>query len=145
MSNTKNLLGFNLDKAYGEYRKRISGRIKYVESTLGGAMYDGNAKYDKGTFAAIARELMGKNNILEATPGETAKLVINYQSYGDFTYQQAEALKAHYEATTGLKMSIQQARSKSREISDYYNKLKQQGYSIEEAKKEVSWIFFGSK
>lgn len=145
MSNIKDLLGFNLDRAYNEYKKRIRNRIKYVEQTLGGGMYDGNDPYTKQHFATVVRELMGRNGFDELEPGQAAKLAINYQSYGDFTTSQANALKAHFEEAHGLKLTTQQARARSKEISDYYNKLKAQGYTIEEAKKEISWIFFGSK
>lgn len=138
----KELWGVNIDRAYNEYKKRIKGRIKYVENTLGGAMYDGNAAYDKETFRAVLFERMGDTPELD--PGEAAKLVINYQSYGDFTTAQAEALRKHME-TKGEHLTIKEARAKSREISEYYEDLKKKGYSIEEAKKEISWVFFGSK
>lgn len=138
----KELWGVNIDKAYNEYKKRVKGRIKYVENTLGGGMYDGNATYDKETFRAVLFERMGDTPELD--PTAAAKLVVNYQSYGDFTVNQAEALKKHME-TKGEHLTTEQARAKSKEISEYYEDLKKKGYSIEEAKKEISWVFFGSK
>lgn len=145
MSNTKDWFGFNLDRAYNEYKKRIRNRVKYVENTLGGSMYDGNEPYTKTHFATVVHELMGRSNLDELEPSQAAKLAITYQSYGDFSTQQAKALQAHYAETHGIQLTPQQARAKSKEISDYYNQLKQQGYSVEEAQKEISWIFFGSK
>lgn len=143
MSKTKELFGFDVDKAYKEYKKRIGGRIKYVER-IGGAMFDGNDVYDKNAFTAIATELINRKGLDFSDPSETAKWVVNYQSYGDFTTSQAEALKKHMEAQ-GQHLTVEQARAKSREISEYYEDLKKKGYSIEEAKKEISWVFFGSK
>lgn len=138
----KELWGVDVDKAYNEYKKRIKGRIKYVEGTLGGGMYDGNATYDKETFRAVLFERMGDRP--EMNPAEAAKIVVNYQAYGDFTINQAEALKRHME-TKGEHLTTEQARAKSREISEYYEDLRKKGYTVEEAKKEISWIFFGSK
>lgn len=139
----KELWGVDLDKAYSEYKKRLKGRIKYVEQTLGGTMYAGNQTYDKGEFEAVLFSRMEDTSGLSAA--EAAKLVVNYQSYGDFTYKQADALKRHVEKTTGQQITTEQARAKSREISDYYETLKKKGYSAEAAQKEISWIFFGSK
>lgn len=145
MSNIKDLLGFNLDRAYTEYKKRIKNRIKYIEQTLGGGMYDGNNLYSKQHFATVVRELMGRKGFDELEPGQAAKLAVNYQAYGDFNTNQANALKRHYEKAYDVKLTTEQARAKSKEISDYYKDLKAKGYTVKEAKKEISWIFFGSK
>jgi hypothetical protein len=138
----KELWGVDVDRAYKEYKKRIKGRIKYVEDTLGGYMYDGNAAYDKETFRAVLFNRMA--DIPELDPSAAAKIVLNYQAYGDFTTNQAEALRRHME-TKGEHLTTEQARAKSKEISEYYEDLKKKGYTVEEAKKEISWVFFGSK
>lgn len=169
MSKTEKIMfGVDLDKAYAEYKKRLPGRVKYVESTLGGTMFDGRTRYDKSYFKAVAAELLNNKGLLEADPAETAKIVVNYQAYGDFTSQQAEALnrhishidinqlpltkeeyeilKDHIDPMTGrIKLTTEQARTLSPILSRYYNDLKKQGLTAEEAKNEISWIFFGSK
>ena len=169
MSKTEKIMfGVDLDRAYAEYKKRLPGRIKYVERTLGGTMFDGNARYEKNYFKALAAELLNNKGLLKADPVETAKLVVHYQSYGDFSSQQAVALKhhlnnmdinqlpltqdernylsQHLDPMTGrIKLTTEQARTMSPILSRYYEDLKKQGLTAEEAKNEISWIFFGSK
>lgn len=169
MSKTEKIMfGVDLDKAYAEYKKRLPGRLKYVEKTLGGTMFDGNKRYDKNYFKALAAELLNNKGLLEANPAETAKLVVNYQAYGDFSSQQADALKHHLgnidinqlpltqeernllsqhldPMTDRIKLTTEQARTLSPILSRYYEDLKKQGLTAEEAKNEISWIFFGSK
>lgn len=142
--NNSEVWGFDLDKAYNEYKKRLKGRIKHIEN-VGGLMYDGEGVYSKQEFHLHAIEELNKKDLLTATPSDVAKMVINYQSYGDFTYNQAEALQKHYNETHTDKISVKEARAKATEISNYYHDLIEKGVSIKQAKKEISWVFFGSK
>lgn len=147
------LWGFNVKEAYAEYRNKVGGKIKSVENK-GGAMYDGNTRYTKEDFTMIAVEMKNRKGLDFVEPKEIAKLVVEYQAYGDFTNEQASALQKFYNETHETKISLKSARAKAREISDFYKAEKErlineEGLTVKEAveaaKKTISQVYFGSE
>lgn len=152
MASDKELWGFNTNTAYNEYKKRLKGRIRSIENK-GGTMYDGNAIYSKKDFIMVAVEMKNNKGLAFAEPQEIAKLVVDYQSYGNFTKEQAAILQEHYNKTHADKIDIRSARAKAAEISDFYraerDRLIAEGKTWDEAmyaaKKTVSQVYFGSE
>lgn len=148
----KSLWGFNPNKAYAEYRNKLSGKMRSIENK-GGGMYDGTAYYTKDEFLARAIEVKYNKGLAFVDDKEIAKLVVEYQAYGTFTKEQAAILQEHYNKTHEDKIDVKAARAKAAEISDFYKaekgRLIKEGLTkkeaVEAAKKIISQVYFGSE